>query len=361
MRTGVLRVIAGKEFCDHVRSMRFRTLTAILAIIAVTALIEGAFAYQQNLDRYNEAQAIASGEDGGGMIGYSSLKPSVLMAFERMGYLLSTIGAVLGIAMGFDLITAEKESRSLKVLLSHPVYRDEVVTGKALGGVTAIALAMGIVFLLSLAVLLISGVVPDVEEVARIIIFGLISFLFVFSFFAIALFMSTVAKNSGNALIGSLAILIIVGVFFPSFFGNAAMTHAIFGAPPESPHQMGGVISFDDAEREQMWDEYREKSVRYQMALHGYYDLTTLLSPTKNYMQMAMAVADPRDTAAMVSGAMFQDWDETQEFYADLPDSGLAILAGMLGSLAKNIVALLVVPAAFFGLAWMRFLREDIR
>ncbi|WP_298665275.1 ABC transporter permease [uncultured Methanofollis sp.] len=360
MRTGVLGTIAGKEFRDHVRSRRFRTLTAILAIIAVTALIDGAFAYQQNLDQYNEAQAVASSEDGGGMGGYSSFKPSVLMAFERMGYLLSTIGAVLGIAMGFDLITAEKESKSLKILLSHPVYRDEVITSKAMGGVAAIALAMGVVFLLSLAVLLISGVVPDVEEMVRIIIFGLISFLFVFSFFAIALFMSTVAKNSGNALIGSLAILIIVGVFFPSFFGNAAMTHAIFGAPPESP-QMGGVISFNDAECEQMWNEYREKSVRYQMALHGYYDLTALLSPTKNYMQMAMAVADPRDTAAIVSGAMFQDWDETQEFYADLPDSGLAILAGMLGSLVKNIVALLVFPAAFFGLAWVRFVREDIR
>ncbi|MBP2146699.1 ABC-2 type transport system permease protein [Methanofollis sp. W23] len=361
MRTGILRIIAGKEFRDQVRSKRFRTLFAILLIIAVAGLIDGAFSYQEGLERYNEMQVAASEGEDDLSYHYYEGKPSVLEAFNRIGYLLSTVAAVLGIAMGFDLITAEKESKSLKILLSHPVYRDEVITGKALGGAGAIALAMGIMLLVSLALMLVFGIVPNFEETVRILLFGVISFLGVFTFFAIALFMSTVARNSGNALIGSLAIFIVLGIFLPSLAGNGALINALFGDRPEPP-QMGGPSTFADVEEHRrVWDEYQEKNRMYQIKVQGLHDTTDLLSPTRNYMEMVRAVADPRGTAAMVSGAYYLDWEETKEFYATLPESGLAIFVGLLGALAKNIIAMLVLPVAFFGLAWVRFAREDIR
>jgi ABC-type Na+ efflux pump permease subunit len=78
-------------------------------------------------------------------------KPSILFIFQRMRWQMPLLGAILAIAMGFDLITREKESHSLKSLLSHPVFRDEIINGKALGGILVLKSekVMGVFKLLS--------------------------------------------------------------------------------------------------------------------------------------------------------------------------------------------------------------------
>ena len=284
--------------------------------------------------------------------------------------LITTVGIVLGCAMGFDLISREKESKSLKILLSHPVYRDEVINGKALGGIAAIALAMAIVLTISFAIILIFGIVPDLDESVRILLFGGLSFLLIFSYFAIALFMSTVAKNSSNALIYTLIIFIVLSTLIPAVATNESVMNIVVGEPPEFPDMdriyygmsaisltsssTGEVV--DTSEVDQAWEEYEEKSRVYWEKRSAFTDAVNLLSPANNYQQMAMAVTNPRLAASIHSdGGFGSDMDE------DLPESGLGILVTLLGDLAKNIVALFVVPAAFFGLAWIRFMREDIR
>ena len=81
--------------------------------------------------------------------------------------------------MGFDLISKEKETKALKILLSHPIYRDEVINGKALGGLMALAIALGITFIVTFAILLISGIVPEGDELSKILIFGGATFLMI--------------------------------------------------------------------------------------------------------------------------------------------------------------------------------------
>ena len=51
-----------------------------------------------------------------------------------------------------------------------------------------------------------------------------------------------------------------------------------------------------------------------------------------------------------ILGAVSQPAGDNAPGYGDL-----------LGALAYNVIALLAMPAAFFGLAWARFMREDIR
>ena len=63
-------------------------------------------------------KSISSSPDGGSSLPayleYMFVKPSVLLVFYKMSLLFIMIGGILGIAMGFDLITREKESKSLK-------------------------------------------------------------------------------------------------------------------------------------------------------------------------------------------------------------------------------------------------------
>ena len=54
-----------------------------------------------------------------------------------------------GIALGYDGIIKEKNSKSLNVLLTHPVFRDNIVTGKFLG----ISITLALVVFLSLIII----------------------------------------------------------------------------------------------------------------------------------------------------------------------------------------------------------------
>ncbi|QYZ79395.1 ABC transporter permease [Methanofollis formosanus] len=374
MRTQGLRVIAAKEFRDHIRSRRFHILLAIFLVIATVGLIDGSVQYNKQIEDYNERLAETSDDDMMEMKpAYFGWKPSILSAFFKMSMLIVTVGIILGCAMGFDLISREKESKSLKILLSHPVYRDEVINGKALGGIAAIALAMGIVLALSFAVILIFGIVPDLDESIRILLFGGLSFLLIFSYFAIALFMSTIAKDSSNALIYTLIIFIVLSTLIPAIATNESVMNAVIGEPPEFPNMeriyYGDTFAVtsvevssstdepaETSEIDRAWEEYEEKSRAYWEKRRTFNDAVNLLSPANNYQQMAMAVTNPRLAVSIHSdGGFGSDMND------DLPESGLGILATLLGDLAKNIVALFVVPAAFFGLAWIRFMREDIR
>lgn len=374
MRSAGLKVIAGKEFRDHLQSRKFHLIFGVFLVIAVIGLIGGAVEYQKQLADYNKNQAAVS-DDEFGPHPYFSWKPTILSAFNEMTTLMATIGVILGIAMGFDLITREKESKSLKILLSHPIYRDEVINGKALGGVAAIALAMGIVLVISLAIMLIFGIVPNFEETVRMFLFGALSFLLVFSFFAIALFMSTIAKDSGSAIIYTLIIMIVLSSLLPIFTYGSVYT-AVFGQPPEPPDtssmiRYGGyggmyvssAVAIDDSEGmvsdpevEEAWQEYEETSRAYWEQRQAVNDAVSLLSPTSNYQRLAFAVTNPGMAHIMLKnsyGPMPAD--------EEVPQDGFSALFALLGDMAKNIAALVITPALFFGLAWVRFMREDVR
>jgi ABC-2 type transport system permease protein len=161
-------VVAEKEFRDHVMSKRFLVILAILLLIAVFAMALGMDQYNKNLEQYkkdvstgesryedavrfqqeNIDRAIESGTPAAQIEfmkkDLETLKdsmdyflnprmPSLLQVFQSYVALLGILGMVLGIAMGFDQITKEKESGSLKSVLSAPVYRDSLINGKALG------------------------------------------------------------------------------------------------------------------------------------------------------------------------------------------------------------------------------------
>jgi ABC-2 type transport system permease protein len=374
MRTHALNTIAAKEFHDHVRSRRFHLIFGILLVIALVSLASGMAQYQEELETYNDVYGSVSDEALAQMP--ASMIPSPLSAFTQMAYFIGTLGAVLGIAMGFDLVTREKESKSLKLLLSHPIFRDEVITGKALGGAGAIALAMAIVIVLAVAVLLIFGAVPSFEETVRVLIFGGLSFLMVFSFFILALFFSTAAKDSGSALVLTLVLFVTLSAVTMLVISGPAITFLI-GDPPEppgssysysfstGPNSITSVSSsvsgdssqeFDQEEYQEKMEEYRQESNAYWERRMAITDTFTLLSPDQNYRRLAFAVTEPGLEAVRQHQGESAPIDPMTE-----PRDGLSTFFGLLGGLSQRIIALFVFPAVSFGLVWVKFAREDIR
>ena len=108
---------------------------------------------------------------------------------------------VLGIALGYNMVVKERNSHSLNVLLTHPLYRDNIITGKFLGAVTTLVL---VVFLTITVIfgtsLLITGKIADFYELNRLFIFGFLTFLYLLVFLTVGIFTSVIAKSEIDSL-----------------------------------------------------------------------------------------------------------------------------------------------------------------
>ncbi|MCK9580384.1 MAG: ABC transporter permease [Methanoregula sp.] len=358
-----LITIARKEFFDHIRSRKFLLIFGILLIVAVVGLIGGVTEYNKEIKSYNEHQSMVNSP----LSSYMPEKPSILSVFSSVATYLIFVGGILGIAMGFDLVSKEKESKSLKILLSHPVYRDEVINGKALGGIAALAGALAVVLVIAFATLLIYGIVPDSSELILIAVFGGVSFLLIFSYFAIALFMSTVMDESGSALIYTIIIFIVLSVLVPTLANDTVMEY-IIGSQPELPQELidqmqrsansteENTFSFSSKVNTGAWDAYNERVQAYWEKRQAMGDTFALFSPTMNYEAITMAITSGRSRPMQVIS--IGNGVATSFAVASVDD---VAVGDIFGNIAPNLIALILFPAVFFGLAYVRFMRLDVR
>ncbi|MDD3622013.1 MAG: ABC transporter permease subunit [Methanofollis sp.] len=351
-------IVAQKEFVDHLTSKRFFVLMALFLLIMVIGMYQGLGEYTRDLASYQETMAAA---ESGTLTGWMPERPSVLSVFSGIADQVVIIGAVLAIAIGFDLVSKEKETKTLKTLLSHPIYRDEVINGKAIGGGAAIVLAVVAALLVALAMLLIAGIVPTIDECSAILTFGVVSVLFLLIYFTLALTFSTLAPESGSALIATLVVFIILSSLLPLAGEIAVDTWA--GEQPEVPVQtviMGSLISTGE-DRDPV--EEKEAMMKYEADARAYYEKKTFVtavveaaSPQTNYIKITSAIIDPYRVALKENtqpgpfSVLVIDPDTAPPHFTD-------VLAGLWG----NIVLLLALPGVLFLIAYLCFMRIDVR
>ena len=322
-------IVAGKEFTDHLSSRKFLVILALLLMLSLLGMHQGIDQYNRDLEVYNQ-QLQATG-DTADPVGMMPERPSILIIFRQLESSLMVFGGVLAIATGADLVSKEKESRSLKTLLARPIYRDEIINGKALGGMTALGVALAVAFTLTFAVLLVFSIAPTVDEVVAVLIFGFASFLFLLAFFALALALSVVVKESGHAVVYGLALFFALAYLLPMF--GMVLGCAVAGDVPQRPETPNG----DD---EAVWKVYQEESGQYVEEMEVYRskqqfvtDTVYLFSPMMAYNTVASTITYP----------------------SELPPEDAA------SRIWRNLAALLVFPSIFFAVAYTRFMRMDIR
>lgn len=337
-------LVAGKEFADHLASRRFTLVLLLFLILCSVSLYEGVENYSEKLAAYSDGTAPVQK-----FLGYPDWmpeKPSLLVVFLNLSSMVANYGPLLAIATGFDLITRERWSGSLKTLLSRPVFRDEVITGKALGGFAALTLAMSIAVLIALALLLLFAIVPSPAELGSILAFWLVSLVYLFTFFSVALLASAVVTDSGSALVWSLVAIFVFSSIVPIFGG--ILTDAVAGTPPEP------VGTSDPQFTEEEWLQYQEEQRAYLEHQDRIGAAVHLPSPQKNYLELSIAITAPR----------FSMWINPDPFALRTPHPGedpLPDLPGLIALIWQPILAMLALPAIFFGAAYTRFMRMDIR
>ncbi|WP_083524791.1 ABC transporter permease [Methanoculleus thermophilus] len=346
--TSGLFVVLQKEFVDQLTNRRFLTIFALFLIISVIGVHDGADQYNNMLASY--AQRMQSISSDTQIPGYMPEIPSSLIIFTKMTDYFVMFGVFLGIAMGFDLISKEKETRSLRTLLSHPVFRDEIVNGKAIASALVLAIALGATIAVSVAILLIMGIIPTADELCAILLFAGISTMFVLTYFSLALMMSTVAPDSGTALISTLAIFLLLSSAVPILGWTAA--EMIAGSPPTLPADAQGSHYISKNIDSSEFEQYEREMQSYWEGRAAASSLINLLSPNVNYQKTALAVTDPKIAVTM---------DNNPYSFVEGPPETQPGLDEILDRIWANVVALIALPCVFFSAAYVTFMRMDIR
>ncbi|ETA67962.1 MULTISPECIES: ABC transporter permease [Methanolobus] len=147
----------------------------------------------------------------------------LLGGFLDVAKIISLFLPLVGVVLGFDAISKEKDSGALNVLLTHPVYRDTIVAGKTLGAMGTLAL---IVFISTITVigarLISSGLELNSLAISRLLIFSILTYFYLSIFISFAMFSSIITNNSTNALIYNIATWLILCIAFGMIAATAA-------------------------------------------------------------------------------------------------------------------------------------------
>jgi ABC-2 type transport system permease protein len=207
-----------KELTDHFSSNKFLILLALIYIAGLSST----YVALQNI------RESASGLSKHVFLYLFTTGGDVLPSFITF---ISFFIPIIGIIFGFDAINSEKNSGNLSRVLSQPIYRDSVINGKFLAGITTLSIIIAsIVFIISGIGLFSIGVPPTSEEILRIFFFIFICIFYGGFWMGLSILFSVIMEKTAASILTAIAIWIFLMFFLP-IIANA-IANAV--ASPES-------------------------------------------------------------------------------------------------------------------------------
>ncbi len=203
--SGGWRVVADKEFGDHVLSIRLFILIAILGLAAAGAIYSTTTYVRANAQQ-------ATGSPGLFVLLFSAQSPS--SQIPAFATLIGLLGPLLGIAFGFDAINGERAERTLPRLVAQPIHRDDVINGKFVAGLAAIGLVLASITVLVSGVAFFElGIVPGPDDVARVATWVLVTIVYVGFWLAFAMLCSILLRRAATSALAAISVWLVLTLF----------------------------------------------------------------------------------------------------------------------------------------------------
>jgi len=314
-------VVAAKEFGDHLLSARFIVLVIVLGLAAAIPLYFAASAIRNAASSVTGAQAI--------FIALFWLAPNVSDQFQLPSVtgFLAYVAPLLGLAFAFDAINGERAEGTLPRLLSQPIHRDDVVNGKFVAGLAVIGLVIvSVVGAIAAFGIIRLGIVPAPAEVLRLVLWVLITFVYVSLWLAFGMLLSVVVRRAAtSALIGFGAWLLF------TFFGGLIVS------------LIGGVIAPVVGTPEQ------------QLANNSMQETLRRILPDTLYREASLSLLNPQVTTVSTP-ATIGSYEQAQQRIPSLLSLDQSFIL-----VWPQVVALVAMMVACFALAYVMFMRQEVR
>ena len=313
------RVIAAKEFGDHLLSVRFIVLLVVLGLAAAIPLYFAA-------DRIRALAPAASGA------------PAVFLALFTLGSqqidllrvdaFVGMVAPLLGLAFAFDAVNGERAEGTLPRLLAQPIYRDDVINGKFTAGMAVIGLVLVsvIVFIAGFGMLRL-GIVPHGSEVLRLASWVFVTFVYVGLWLAFGLLLSVLLRRAATAALIGFGVWLLVSVF-----GGLITTIVTGFLTPAADASADTVLG--NAQLQQ---------------------LINRLMPSTLYAEISRVILNPSVTQISAPTTIGQVVQGQQRI-----DTLLSLDQSLL-LVWPQLVALVGLTIVCFGAAYVAFMRQEVR
>jgi ABC-2 type transport system permease protein len=317
-------VVARKEFADHLLSIRFVVLLLILGALAALPLYLTADLIRQapGDNAGNSALFVALFWYSPGVLDNSFTLPSVV------GF-LTLVAPLLGLVFGFDAVNGERAQGTLPRLLSQPIHRDDVINGKFAAGLAIIGLVLiAIVGIISGLGLVRLGIVPAAPELLRIVIWLLVTFLYVSLWLAFGMVLSVLIRRAASSALIGFGVWLLVTLFGGLIVGFAGRLFASSGS------------STVDALQNQ-----------------GTQELLNRLLPSTLYSEASLVLLNPltmsRNISTPTTVAGLQQAQQQIPSLLSLDQSFIIVWPQIVGLVAITVVC--------FAVAYVMFMRQEVR
>ncbi|MBN1690146.1 MAG: ABC transporter permease [Dehalococcoidia bacterium] len=234
---------------------------------------------------------------------------------------------IIGIALGFDAINSERTGGNLSRVLAQPIYRDSLINGKFLSGLTVISvLIVSVVSIVAGLGLRLIGVPPEAEEILRLFIFIVVSILYGAFWMSLSVLFSVLFKKTSTSALAAIA----VWIFLFLFMGIIANLIAGAAFPLCQDSTVAQVADYDNLFR-----------------------MISRISPGTLYAESIQAILIPVMGSTSPTMMMIG-------MYSGLMPSPLPLSQSLM-LVWPQLVGLVALTAVCFALAYVRFMREEIR
>lgn len=308
------RVIAGKEFADNLLSARFFVLLVLVALAAIAAVSSAAASIKG-------AAPAASGTPSPFLLLFTAAPGQLPSMVSLIGFL----GPLLGIAFAFDAITGERSARTLPRLVSQPVHRDDVINGKFVAGIAAVALAVTVVTAVVAGVGIVRlGIVPSPDDIARLLVYLVLTVVYIGLWMAFSMLCSVTMRRAATSALVALAVWLVLALFGTLLVGMLAN----LVAPVDAANSLASQVH----------------NLRVGRGL-------SLISPLNLYQEATAVLLNPQ--VRTVGVVLPQQAD--QAVAGPLPfDQSLLVVW-------PQMVALVAICVVVFAVAYVAFLRQEVR
>lgn len=311
-RTG-LKALYRKELADHLRSKRFLIILILIAGTSFASLYGALSGLESAIQNDNHFVFLKLYTTTGNSI------PS-FMSF------IALLGPFVGLVLGFDAVNSERSSGTLNRLVAQPIYRDSVIIGKFLAGSTIILI---MVFSMGIAVgaigVLQTGLMPETEEMLRILTFLLFTSVYVAFWLGLSIFFSVACRHSATSAMAVIALWI----FFTIFMSMVA--NIIAGAVYPIHNQYDAMVNSMN---------------NYTLELN-----LNRISPYYLYSEAVSTIMNP--SVRTVNVVTMQQLDGAISGYLSFGQSCLLVWPHLTGMAALMLVS--------FACSYVSFMRQEIR
>jgi ABC-2 type transport system permease protein len=308
-----LYTVFRKELADHFTSWRFLILFVLILLFAVSALYVASQTIRDQISYSSDFVFIRIFTTSGGQL------PSFL-------WFIILFVPVIGIALGFDAINAEKGNGTMSRLLSQPIYRDALINAKFLAGVITIAVMLTSLVLLVCGLGLFRiGVWPTAEEGWRILFFLITTIIYGAFWMGLAILFSVFFRRVATSALAAIAIWIFLYFFLAMIAGIVSQRFAPAGDTLTSQIQNFG---------------FQLNIMRISPIMLFQEAMTVLLVPGMRTMEQ-MIQLQVGDTSYMISASLS--------------------LGQSLLTVWPHLVVIILLTLVCFAISYVKFMREEIR